>query len=142
MLVVCVMSARFCPHGAVCFRLAMIFPGDFVSQFVPAVPVSPGDLELDALFENHEVSWLAVDEMFALSGRFTGGASERNLLSQHCGGTTGGNLRDLAATTGRPPHSALFSLQLLDLAHRWSETKDNDFHIVDVLPLAASLHPG
>ena len=44
----------------------MIFPGDFVSQVVSRVPASPGDLELDALFEDHWVSWLAIDEMFAL----------------------------------------------------------------------------
>ena len=35
--------------GAVCFRLAMIFPGDFVSQFVPRGFASPGDLELTTL---------------------------------------------------------------------------------------------
>ena len=28
--------------------------------------VSQGDLELDALFEDHEVSWMDIDEMFAL----------------------------------------------------------------------------
>ena len=49
-------------------------------------------------------------------------------------------LRDLATTVDLPPHSALFSLQLLDLAHRWSEREDNDFHIFDVLPLAATVY--
>ena len=51
--------------GQFAFALAM-FPGDFVSQFASALPVSLGDLELDALFEGHGVSWLAIDEMFAL----------------------------------------------------------------------------
>ena len=45
----------------------MIFPADFVSQYVPRGSASPGDLELDVIFEDHGVSWLTVDEMFALS---------------------------------------------------------------------------
>ena len=49
-------------------------------------------------------------------------------------------LRDLAATVDLPPHSSLFSLQLLDLAHRWSEREDNDIDIFDVLPLAAVVY--
>ena len=35
--------------------------------------MSPGDLELDALFEDHKVSWLAIDESSHWSGRRTGG---------------------------------------------------------------------
>ena len=46
--------------------------------------------------------------------------------------------RDLAATADLPP--ALFSLQLLDLAHRWSEREDNEIHIFDVLPPAATIY--
>ena len=110
----------------------MIFPGDFVSQYVSRVPASPGDLELEVLFEDH-----ASTKCLHLSGRPAGGASQRNLFSQHCRGTADGNL---AATVDLPPHSALFSLQLLDLAHRWSEREDNDIHIFDVLPLAATAY--
>ena len=46
--------------------LEMMFPGDVVSRFASALPVSPGVPELDALFEHHGVSWPAIDEMFAL----------------------------------------------------------------------------
>ena len=60
------LADRLCPHGAVCFRLAVIFPGDFVSQFVPRGSASPGDLELENIFEDHEVSWLITDELIAL----------------------------------------------------------------------------
>ena len=48
--------------------------------------------------------------------------------------------RDFAATADLPPHCALFSLQLLDLAHRWSEREDNDIHIFYVLLLAATVY--
>ena len=44
----------------------MTFPVDFVSHVVSRVPASPGDLELDALFEDQGVCWLPIDEMFAL----------------------------------------------------------------------------
>ena len=52
------------PRGAVCFRLAMICPGDFVRQYVPRGSASPSDLKLDVTFEDHGVSWLTVDEIF------------------------------------------------------------------------------
>ena len=39
----------------------MMFPGDLVNQFASALQVSLGGLEHDALFEDHGVSWLAVD---------------------------------------------------------------------------------
>ena len=44
----------------------MTLPGHFVRQFVPRGSASPGDLELENLFEDHGVSWLIIDEMFAL----------------------------------------------------------------------------
>ena len=62
------------------------------------------------------------------SGRPTVGAFQRNFLS-HSG----------RSTTGES-HSALFPLQLLDLAHRWSERQDNHIHIFDVLSLAARIY--
>ena len=42
-------------------------------------------------------------------------------------------LRDLAATADLPPHSALFSQQLLDLPHRrLSEAEDPDIDVNDI----------
>ena len=122
----------------------MIFPADFVSQCVSRVPASLGDLELDALIEDHGVSWLAMDEMFALElATFRRCFPAHPLLSalhkynrRKCAHLE----RDLAATVDLPPHSAFFSLQLLDLAHRWSEREDNDIHIFDVFPLAATVY--
>ena len=50
-------------------------------------------------------------------------------------------LRDLAATADLPPHSALFSQQLLDLTHRWwSEAEGPDIDVNDVYPLAAAAY--
>ena len=49
-------------------------------------------------------------------------------------------LRDLASTADLSHHSAPFSLQLLDLAHRWSERQDNNIHIFDVVSLAATVY--
>ena len=60
---------------------------------------------------------------------------------QRCRGSTGAShlLRDLAATADLPPHSALFSQQLLDLTHRWwSEAEDPDIDVNDVYLLAAA----
>ena len=48
--------------------------------------------------------------------------------------------RDLAATADLPHHRAFFSLQLLDLPHRWYEWQDNNIHIFDVPPLAATVY--
>ena len=75
-----------------------------------------------------------------LNGRLTGDF-QRNLQSQRYNRRKCAHLlRDLATTVDLPPHSAFFSLQLLDLAHRWSEREDNDIQIFDVLPLAARVH--
>ena len=43
-----------------------LFRGDFANEFVPRSPVSPFDLELENILEDHGVSWQTVDEMFAL----------------------------------------------------------------------------
>ena len=48
-------------------------------------------------------------------------------------------LRDLAATADLPPHSALFSQQLMDLTHGWwSDDEGPDIDVGDVYPLAAA----
>ena len=47
-------------------------------------------------------------------------------------------LRDLAATADLPPHSAIFSQQLLDLTHRWSQPEEPDIDVNDVYPFAAA----
>ena len=115
----------------------MIFPA-------PRGSASPGDLELDVIFEDHRVSWLTVDEMFALElvtyRRCFPAQSILSTLRRYSRRKCAHLLRDLAATADWPPHCALFSLQLLDLAHKWSEREDNDIHIFDVLPLAATVH--
>ena len=49
-------------------------------------------------------------------------------------------IHDLAAAAALPPHSAHFSLQLLNLAHRWYERQDNNIHIFDVLSPATTIH--
>ena len=59
-----------------------------------------------------------------------GGASPQRHNRRKCAHL----LRDLAAAVDLPRHSALLSLQLLGLAHRWFEREDND-----VLPLAATV---
>ena len=48
--------------------------------------------------------------------------------------------QDLVAAAALPLHSAHFTLQLLDLAHRWSEKQDNSIHIFDVLSLATTVY--
>ena len=123
----------------------MILPGDFVSQFVPRGSSSPGNLELVHIFEDHEVSWLIIDEMFALEletyRRCFPAQRVLSALPRYNRHKCAHLLRDLAATADLPPHSALFSQQLLDMTHRWwSEGDDNDIIIVDVLPLAAAVY--
>ena len=50
-------------------------------------------------------------------------------------------LRDLAAAADQPPHSALFSRQVVDLTHRWwSEAEGLDIDLGDVHPLAAAAY--
>ena len=76
---------------------------------------SPGDLELDALFEDHPCRGWPSTRCLHSSGRLTGGVFQRYPFSQHCRGTTGGHA---LTTVDLPPHSAHLLLQLLDLAHR------------------------
>ena len=114
-----------------------------MSQYVPRGSASPGDLGL--IFEDHGVSWLLTfDEMFAFElvtyRRCFPAQPILSALQRSNRRKCAHLLRDLAATADWPPHSALFSLQLLDLAHRWSERGDNDIHTFDVLPLAASVY--
>ena len=64
-------------------------------------------------------------------------------LSHHCRGTADTSALTSCVTSplhDLPHHGAPFSLQLLDLAHRWSEREDNDIHIFDVLPLATTVY--
>ena len=50
-------------------------------------------------------------------------------------------LRDLVATADLPPRNALFSLQLLDLTHRWwAAREDLDIDIHDVHPFEAAVY--
>ena len=96
------------------------------------------------LFEDRGVSWLAIDEMFALEWapyrRCFPAPPILSALQRYNRRKCAHLLRDLAATADLPPRSAFFSLQLLDLAHRWSEREDNEIHIFDVLPLTAAVY--
>ena len=98
----------------------MIFPGDFVSLFVPRGSASPGDLELENIFEDHGVSWLIIDDMSAL---------ELETWALHSYATSSLIIAGVQHTQVRSPPaclagtticrlSALFSQQLLDLTHR------------------------
>ena len=90
-----------------------------MSQYVPSGSASPGDLELDVIFEVHGVSWLIIDEMFALelaTYRRCFPVQPILLALQRNRRKCAHLLRDLAATADLPPRCALFSLQLLDLA--------------------------
>ena len=131
------LADRLCPHGAVCFRLAVIFPGDFVSQFVPRGSASPGDLELENIFEDHEVSWLIIDEMFALELE-----TYRRCFPCDCRTTTGASAPTSCETSPLcrlTVHSSPSSFK--DLTHRWwTEREDNDTDIVDVHALAAAVY--
>ena len=79
-------SCPLLPHGRVSFRLVMVFPGDFESQFASRVPPSPVTLMLSSKTAGYP-GWPCLH----LSGRPTGGAFQRNPFSQRCTGTTGGN---------------------------------------------------
>ena len=115
------------PVAAVCFRLVMIFPVDSVSQNVSRGSVSPGDLELENVFEDHGLSWLIIDEMFALEletyRRCLPTKPVLSALRRY------NRRKRAAATADLPPNSALFSQRLLDLTHKWSEREDNDIDI-------------
>ena len=106
-------------------------------QFASAFPMLPGDLELKSSLRRSRVSWLAIDEMFAPEwATYCRCFPAQPPLSavQRCNRRKCAYLlRDLATPADLPPHSALFSLQVLEFAHRWSERQDNNFHIFDVL---------
>ena len=74
-------------------------------------------LELDALFEDRGVSWLAFHEMFALVWapyrRCLPAQPILSALQRYNRWKCAHLLRDLAATVDLPPHSAFFSLQFL-----------------------------
>ena len=93
--------------------LAMMCQGDFV------LGVPPGDLQLDALFEDHGVFWLAIDEMFPLEWatkrRCFPAKLPLSALQRYNRRKCAHLLRDFAASAGLPPRSALFRLELLDL---------------------------
>ena len=129
--------------GQFASALAMMFPGDFVSQFVSALPVSPGDLELGALFKDHGVSWLAIDEMFTLEWatyrRCFPAQPPLSALQRYNRRKCAHLLRDLATTADLPPtvHSVPFSFWTLLTGVRKGR---NDICIFDVLPLAATVY--
>ena len=122
----------------------MIFPSDFVSQYVPRGSTSPGVLELENVFEDHGVSRQIIDEMFALEVEahrrcFLLAQPVLFALQRYNRRKCAPLLRGLTATADLPHNSAFFSQQLLDLTHRWSEREDNDIDIGDVHRRAAAV---
>ena len=108
-------------------------------------PVSPDDLELENILEDHGVSGQVVDEMLALEWdtfrRCFLAQPALSVLQRFNRRKCAFLLRDLAATADLPPHSALFSQQLLDLIHRWwTEREDPDIDINDVHPSQPQSH--
>ena len=105
-------------------------------------PRHPATVNLKISPKTTRCPWLTIDEMFALElatcRRWFPAQPIFSALQRS--DASGGHLpQDLAATVDLPPHTALFSLQLMDLTHRWwSDREDNDIHIFDVLPLAAA----
>ena len=86
-----------------------------------------------------DVDWPIIDEMFALDLEtcrrcFLPAQPLLSTLQRYNRRKCAHLLRDLAATADLPPNSALFTQQLLDLTHRWSEREDNDIDIGDVHP--------
>ena len=78
-----------------------------------------------------------------LNGQCTSVALQRNCRTQTNRGSTDKSVFASCKTVAAavlPPHSEDFPLQLLDFAHAWSERRDNDIHIFDVLSLAAAVH--
>ena len=106
------LSVWFCLHGAVCLRLTIIFPGDFVSHFGPRGSPSPGDLELGNIFEDHGVSRQITVEMLALElethRRCCPAQLVLSALQRFNRRMWAHLVRHLAATANLPPHSALF----------------------------------
>ena len=118
-------------------------------QLCPLAPVRqcacfflmfPGNLELDALFEDPGVSCAIIQDMLALERavyrRCAPGQLDRLRTNrQQCARF----LTDVVAATVLPLHSADFPLQLMDFTHSWSERRDNDTQIFDVFPLPAGV---
>ena len=122
----------------------MALPHDQADQLLRC-PVSPDDLQLENILEDHGVSGQVVDEMLALEWdtfrRCFLAQPALSLLQRFNRRMCAFLLRDLAATADLPFHSALFSQQLLDLTHRWwAEREDPDIEINDVHLLAAATH--
>ena len=96
----------------------------------------PGDLKLDALFEDNGVSCAVIKDMLTLE----------RLVYQRC---TPGQLpvsdrqrknRQKCARILADLVAAAVPLQLLDFAHTWSGRSDNDIHIFDILPLSVATY--
>ena len=91
-------------------------------QLASALLMFPGALDLDALFEDHGMSWLVIEDVFALEWAtyrrcFPAQpplAARQRLNRQKCANL----IQDLVDDAALQPQSAHFSLQLLDLAHR------------------------
>ena len=102
----------------------------------------PGDMQLDALFEYHGVSWMVIEDMFAFERAIYQRCFPAQLPLSSRGST--GRSAFTSCKTSLPLLFSRFTVQISlfstwTLAHVWSERRDNDIHIFDVLPLAAAV---
>ena len=125
------------PCGRGCFRPAAQRAGRTLRS-----SVSSDDFHLKNIFEDNGEPGQHVNDMFERD------VFQRCLSAQLARPTAlqrfnrrKSALQDLAATADLPPHSVLFSQQLLDLTHRWwSEAEDPDIDVNDVCSLAAAAY--
>ena len=136
----CSYQVPSCGRG--CFRPAMAFPRNEQDAQLRS-PASSDNLHFGNIFEENGASGQHVNDMLTL---------ERDVFQRCLSAQTAPTalqrfnrrksvllLQDLAATADLPPHSVLFSQQLLDLTHRcWSEAEDPDIDVNDVHSLAAA----
>ena len=101
-------SDRLVPPTRGCLFLAGDgFLGDVANECDPSSPVSPFDLELENIFEDHGVSWQVIDEMQALELEtcWQGWKAQPALsaLQRFNGRKCALLLRDLASAANLPP---------------------------------------
>ena len=118
---------RSCSHQA-----SSLCPPALVRQFASVFLMCLGDLELDALFEDHGASWTVIEEVYALERAVYQRCfpaqlplSDRQRFNRKkCARL----VQDLGAAAALPPHSAHFPLPLLDLAHVLSDCRSLHYY--------------
>ena len=104
----------------------------------------PGGLELDALFEDHGVCSAVIAGSLALERTIYRRCalvqpplSALQLANRRKSALL---LTDLVAAFALPPLTGGFTLQVLDMAHTWSDRSDNDIDLNDILALVAAVY--